>query len=621
MYPQLEDLFISEEENIYRLFTGNHYFRMKDSQRYFAWEEKEIEQFWLDFLNVYKKNTYVDNSSSLNLIPNPKQFFFGIVVFSEAGNFYEVIDGQQRLTLTSVILKLLWDISRRIDDKTKLSFFYNNVQQMVMPQEFPDPQGKQRIYPDPAVSTLYKEYILVDEAARETYKKTKISRIKADTAEKRLLFAYDYLKEKLDEEFPITMSQDELYTKLSYYLYTIGYLFTVLKITVKEEGTAYTIFETENNRGKDLSKSDLIKNSLFESIVEPNQRNLINDCWNNIVTNINSEDLTDYIRFHYLSKYAPVRPMQLHEVIKNHITKNDPFQYLKELETESEWYGAITLQNTGFWSSNDITKKLDKFKKIDVTACIPLLLTGSALYHNIEADFMNLVNATLVFAFRFFTIGDSTVEKLEREIGLMSRALRKAEDLSSKSPEEIKEIEEKEPHRKINDLSSLITYMKSITGDALFEANFNKFRTSSSTLAGYILTELQIPKLSAGISITHGMDLQVEHIMPKTPSKRRVDEWKHVRNEPEFKHFLTRLGNLMILEGDLNRACNNKNFQVKLDKYKDSQLTIPKKLHKDYTTGVWASKTPLEREETWDFTTIERRQQKMAKEALNIWKY
>ncbi|MBD8522740.1 DUF262 domain-containing protein [Lysinibacillus fusiformis] len=621
MYPSLEHLFSSEEENIYRLFTGNHYFRMKDNQRHFAWEENEVEQFWLDFLNVYKKNTFVDNAGSLNLVPDPKQYFFGILVFSEVGNFYEVIDGQQRLTSTSVFLQLLWDISKRITDSTKLSFLYNSFQQMVMPQVFPDPQGKQRIFPDPAVATLYKDYILANDAARETYKKTKMSRIKADTAEHRLLFAYNYLKGELDKEFPISMSQDELYKKLSYFLYTIAYLFTILKITVREEGTAYTIFETVNNRGKDLSKSDLIKNTLFASITNQSQRALINDCWNRIVTNTNSEDLTDYIRFHYLSKYAPVRPMQLHEEIKKHISSNDPFQYLKELETESEWYGAITLQNTGFWSSGEITKKLQEFKKIDVTACIPLLLTGSALYHNSEADFKNLVNATLVFAFRFFTTGDNSVEKLEREIGLMARALRKAEDLSNKTAKEIQEIEDKEPHRKIKDLSSLINYMKSKTNDALFKANFSKFRTSSSTLAGYILTELQLPKLSAGISITHGMDLQVEHIMPKTPSGRRINEWQHVRNEPEFKHFLTRLGNLMILEGDLNRACNNKIFQTKLDKYKNSQLTIPKQLHNDYTTGTWFSKTPIEREKAWNFKTIETRQLKMADEALNIWKY
>lgn len=213
------------------------------------------------------------------------------------------------------------------------------------------------------------------------------------------------------------------------------------------------------------------------------------------------------------------------------------------------------------------------------------------------------------------------VEKLEREIGLMARALRKAEDLSNKTAKEIQEIEDKEPHRKIKDLNSLINYMKTKTSDALFKANFSKFRTSSSTLAEYILTELQLPKLSAGISITHGMDLQVEHIMPKTPSGRRINEWQHVRNEPEFKHYLTRLGNLMILEGDLNRACNNKIFQTKLNEYKNSKLTIPKQFHNDYTTGTWSSKTPIEREKAWNFNTIEIRQLKMAEEAINIWKY
>lgn len=623
LFPKIEDLFSSEETSIYRLLSGDYYFRMKDSQRHFAWTKNEIEQFWLDFLNVYHKNTYVDNTGSLHLVPQPKQYFFGIVVFSEDRNnsFYEVIDGQQRLTVTSVFLQVLWDIAKRINDVSKSNYLYKTFQVMVLPQVFPNPKGKQRIYPDPSVSNLYLNYILAKEEDRENYRQTQISRIKPDTAEHRLLYTYNYFYKVLNNEFPNDMGEEELYLKLNYYLYVIGYLFSVLKIIVKEESTAYTIFETVNNRGKDLSKSDLIKNTLFQSISDANQRSLINNIWGGIAGNIESEDLTEYIRFHYLSKFSSVRPSDLHEEIKKHLITNDPYFYLKDLETESEWYGAITLQNTGFWTRNSITKKLEAFKKIDVGACIPLLLTGAALYHSNESEFETLVNATLVFAFRFFTIGDNTVEKLEREIGLMSRALRKSEDLSSKDPFELLEIEVKEPHRKINNLTSLVQYMLALTSDAEFETNFSSFRTSSSTLAGYILTELQLPKLSPGISINHGMDLHVEHIMPKTPSKKRPNEWAHVRNEPEFKQYVNRLGNMMILEGDLNRAGNNKMFQAKLDQYKNSQLTIPQEIFIQYTTGTWANKSALEREKSWDFQTIETRQTAMAKEALKIWKY
>lgn len=67
-------------------------------QRNYAWEEEEISQLLQDLYENFKKSK---NNTGLN-------YFIGsLVVLKRKDGFYEVIDGQQRLTTLSILLKIL----------------------------------------------------------------------------------------------------------------------------------------------------------------------------------------------------------------------------------------------------------------------------------------------------------------------------------------------------------------------------------------------------------------------------------------------------------------------------------------------------------------------------------
>jgi len=85
---------------------------------------------------------------------------------------------------------------------------------------------------------------------------------------------------------------------------------------------------------------------------------------------------------------------------------------------ESEWFAKVSLIGTPYWNQS-ITKKLEAFKKLDVSHSLPLLLTVAILFNDDMNNFERLVNATLVFCFRYFTIGRNSVENLEREFGFL----------------------------------------------------------------------------------------------------------------------------------------------------------------------------------------------------------
>ncbi|MNF15496.1 hypothetical protein D3C80_2181350 [compost metagenome] len=63
----------------------------------------------------------------------------------------------------------------------------------------------------------------------------------------------------------------------------------------------------------------------------------------------------------------------------------------------------------------------------------------------------------------------------------------------------------------------------------------------------------------------------------------------------------------MILESDKNQIVGNKEFNQKKLIYETSGLTYPRDISATFNI--------------WDFATINTRQQRMAQEALNVWRY
>ena len=123
----------------------------------------------------------------------------------------------------------------------------------------------------------------------------------------------------------------------------------------------------------------------------------------------------------------------------------------------------------------------------------------------------------------------------------------------------------------------------------------------------------------------HSAKNHIEHILPKRLSNAqgRTHEWAWARANPEKLHSLVnRLGNLLVLEGDINKSVGNHEFAVKQDGqykknksgkisqikcYKDSALQWPAAL---CNAGMWTA---------WTEDEIETRQKKMATDALKVW--
>jgi hypothetical protein len=134
---------------------------------------------------------------------------------------------------------------------------------------------------------------------------------------------------------------------------------------------------------------------------------------------------------------------------------------------------------------------------------------------------------------------------------------------------------------------------------AVFTEKFKelKFSKNSHGIARYLLSLLDAALgATAEVTVAGAHRVHVEHIYPQTP---KADEsWK------EHDIYLTRLGNLTLLDRRLNEKIKNGVFSIKLPFYKESRLLITKSLDA-YTE--------------WNPGKVEERQTAFCVLAANLW--
>ena len=100
---------ISGEQTLSSLFNGNFY-RIPDYQRGYAWEKEQLEDFWQDLENSkeHKHYTGVLSLAEVDKDEKKKSEWIKDKVASE-GEAYYIVDGQQRLTTSVILLKVILD--------------------------------------------------------------------------------------------------------------------------------------------------------------------------------------------------------------------------------------------------------------------------------------------------------------------------------------------------------------------------------------------------------------------------------------------------------------------------------------------------------------------------------
>lgn len=205
-----------QAENIKQLFTDCESIRIPPYQRAYSWEDKQCLQFLEDLLEQ-----------------NGKKYYLGQFLFeSEQNNLY-VIDGQQRLTTTILFLSAIAKI------KKKRALYFEDILDKYLTDIFKTISDDQIIF-----KKVTQKHLISSIDDTETI------------SQKRIIAAFLFFENELSklDNTNLSLIQETLENAV----------ISTFFITNKVE--AAQVFEYQNNRGKELSRFEVIKAYLMHQI-------------------------------------------------------------------------------------------------------------------------------------------------------------------------------------------------------------------------------------------------------------------------------------------------------------------------------------------------------------------
>ncbi|MEQ8829860.1 MAG: DUF262 domain-containing HNH endonuclease family protein [Alphaproteobacteria bacterium] len=585
------------------------------NQRPWAWKDAEDVQSILDdFWNII--TTFFDptSSSKWNRRKSVKRppHFLGTFVFYQrpALTQLEIFDGQQRITAITMLCAVLREIAYEQMNiagphKSRAGDMYGGFNNWlrVSPSD-----SAPRLLPNSMFRGLFDALIFesVDDSARQTALGKLTEEQRQHAISKKLVGSFSHMRswvrEKTDSGTP---------TDITNFLVAahdvLRYLFSGIETLILDEQYSYEVFGCLNTRGVNLTPADNIKNELFK-VSDSKLHQTISETWERIGENVPGQDIGEFLRRRHIAFIGPCKKQQTYDLIKSEeIDKEDTNQLIESWHQDSLTLRRILQREASFFNKESLERLEYIFEVLDASlAYIPLLSAATAFLPGKKDEFDKCVTLTERFVFRTLTIGQMDTAELERKLGEAARKLRETASVSE-----------------------FRDYLKSQADDIRFGEQFTQHQERRPKVQYYVLRELEKHRLGGGKGLVpgdhHHARNHIEHILPKNPSKQkaRLHEWNWARANPDKHRILVnRLGNLLVLEGDINKSVGNHEFCVKqngefkksksgkisqIKCYKDSALPSTKEL---CDAKTWVS---------WTDAEIEKRQKEMAKSALAVW--
>lgn len=534
----------------------NTYF-VPDYQREYSWGEAEIEELWNDILFTKE---------------NSDEHFFGQIVIHNAGSKKFIIDGQQRITTSMIILCIIKNIlseiyiEHRFDEANHRAV---DIQSLCIGRHY---EGKDEEF-----------HLKLGNIDRIFFQKNILEKFTpaakdSSPSHKRLTKAYQFFYNKIKEYI-----RDENYKKEHNKLVSlydiIALKFIVMYIESTSENESFIIFETLNARGKDLETADLLKNFIFRN--SQNDIEYVKEKWNTMINNLDKSKVTSYIRYFYNSqmKFSGARELY-RRICKDLTTQHLCKSFIENLAELSPIYHALTApEYNSVFKDDSLNQHLKHLKILGAKTFYPIIL--SAKYSNFsEKDISLILESIESLVFRNFSICRISANKSEKIFAAI------AVEISSKNL-----LSSSEVCAAIN---------KNIVDDDQFIESFKRFsgKPQGKDIIRYILVNIA-NSFQKETNIVQDFDkVHIEHIMPEKIGKWSISEEDH-------KAFLWRLGNLTLLGAKLNKRNSNKIFSAKKDIYKESDI---------YITRV------ISEYDDWGIEQIKQRQEELAQRAITIWK-
>lgn len=528
--------------------------KVDDYQRTYAWTRDEIGEFFDDLKDCVDSGEF---------------HFFGTLIFQSAtSETATIVDGQQRLTTTFVLMAALRDEINKLGPEME-------TLPRSATRKLPIPvinKAWEFLYHDldPTMPRFESNRFLSDLLNKSVYAEGENQApIKDRDSALTLAFrkAVKEIRKLVREDIEKFHSPEEKLVRINEFIDAIRDRFLVLRVMTSSLSESLEIFLTLNNRGLPLGPSDLVRGQIIASLShaesEQAQANLhkrIFEEWSDIAENVSEVEV--FLRHFLVSTgKSKVQKKKVFDTVVERLKDQSPDgkklkakALWKEIQEASEVYNQIIQPKMG-GASQYYLEMLHGLMKSHRIFMLTLLKPS----HDLPKETREaIIRQVYVLCFRWVMTGGNA-QKLEDHFQNWGNTFAKNENAR-----EVLELIKAETVGLDQDMAA--RYLREdgdegYIGKAVLHA-INRAVAHGANVAALDST------------------IHLEHIAPQT----ETEAWKTAlfeNNEKLFKEydsFSSEIGNLTLLDFKLNMSIKQSDFGVKKVKYHNSTIRITQDL-------------------------------------------
>ena len=534
--------------------------RVPPNQREYAWTEREVGQLFTDIARA------IDTDSD---------YFLGtIVTIPRPAGFLEVVDGQQRLATSAILLSAIRLYMRVINEE---------ILEQAVGEFLTGIDRKRRMHvPRMTLNTLDHELFRAILAVEDPSELPEPSL----ESHKLLLNAYRQARSYVRKIVSPLDSRDHG-SRLDAWVTFLESRARVVLLKVPNDSDAYRMFETLNDRGLRTSQADLIKNYLFGRAGERIQE--VQNRWafmRGTLETIDEDDLTVvFLRHALIVQHGYQREADVYNTVQDNVRSEDQAAELGvALERLALQYAATFNPDHETWNPhpNSAREAIRVLNLLNIRPLRPAVLAVAACFENSDA-LTGALRFLLSLGLRLLIASSTRSASVEVPLANAAHSIWQGN---------------------ISSAVQLREFLSQITpSDEEFRVAFERARVSNVRLARYYLRSLETAERNEAepwfIPTDDGTVINLEHVLPKRPG----DNWGQFRDE-EVRLYITRVGNLALMRATDNSTAKSAGFEEKKSLYAQSPYLL--------TSGIAGY-------QRWTTQSISGRQEHMALLALRAW--
>ncbi len=548
------------------LLGNGHSYSVPPFQREYSWREEQWEDLWADIASVRDDE-------------NSRHYMGAIVLTPESDRRDRIIDGQQRLATLSIlglaVIERLKTLAAEGVDAER-----NEERAKALRDRFigdKDPASlvwNSKLDLNDADNGFYQEYLVQLRDHPNARGLPRSNRLMRD--------CHRFFREAIASDEALGNSGERIAALLSDVISRRLYF---IIISVDDDLNAYTVFETLNARGIELSSTDLLKNHLFSRVKTKADLSSLQRRWRSVLDVVTQEAFPEFLRYHLQCTHKKVRAQRVFKIIRDEVrTPEAVMDLMNVLEARAEVFAALRDPTHEYWMERPECREwVRELRLLNVSQMTPLLF---AAWEHMNGQFDAILRMVAVISVRYTTVGNRNPNELERPYHNAARAILEG---SARTP------------------AAVFEYLAEIyVSDASFERDLSyleiRARGPQKKIAKYLLSRLESHEARRAVDFETDSGT-IEHILPEKPDA----SWSNAFSTNQQTSLVHRLGNLALLEPAINREIGNKPFAVKKARFTESRYASTRALGDDGP-------------DEWTPFAIESRQRDLAKSAIAVWR-